>query len=88
MGEVYLVDDETLQDLDELENNGVNYTRKVIPVAHSDDPEVLLHVFAYLKCNYTPDLVSKDYFADYQDRRYVLRHQRPAPLAPPPKRPA
>ncbi|KAA8498944.1 Gamma-glutamylaminecyclotransferase [Porphyridium purpureum] len=91
-GEVYIVDDGELAKLDELENIGVNYTRKVIPVDVDDgaespvsaepvephaQPRNRLHVHAYLKCNYTPDLVKKTWLDEYQDRRYVPRHKRP-----------
>jgi len=75
-GEVYYVNDETLDALDRLENVGVNYTRKVLQVHHIDEPFSVIQAYAYLKCNYTSDLLSKEPVANYQDRRYVPRSQR------------
>eukprot|EP00186_Timspurckia_oligopyrenoides_P000569 CAMPEP_0182448244 /NCGR_PEP_ID=MMETSP1172-20130603/25296_1 /TAXON_ID=708627 /ORGANISM="Timspurckia oligopyrenoides, Strain CCMP3278" /LENGTH=151 /DNA_ID=CAMNT_0024645039 /DNA_START=146 /DNA_END=602 /DNA_ORIENTATION=- len=66
-GEVYKVSDHELEDLDQLENVGVNYTRKLLKVEFVESPGRIMEVFAYLKCNYNDDLLKKDYMAKYND---------------------
>lgn len=73
-GEVYRVDDDMLEKLDELERVGINYTRK--PVAVRDGQGTRTEVLAYLKCNYTRDLLEAEYLPEYKDKRYVPRHMR------------
>ncbi|GJQ10069.1 hypothetical protein GpartN1_g1860.t1 [Galdieria partita] len=76
-GELYRVSSESLKELDKLENVGVNYTRRVIPIYSVKDRSFIVKAFAYLKCNYTDELLQTKWLSDYQDRRYVPRHLRP-----------
>ncbi|KAK4525856.1 hypothetical protein GAYE_SCF17G3765 [Galdieria yellowstonensis] len=76
-GELYRVSNESLKELDKLENVGVNYTRRVIPVYSVKDRSFIVKAFAYLKCNYTNELLNTNWLSDYQDHRYVPRHLRP-----------
>lgn len=78
-GEVYRVDDDMLEKLDELERVGVNYTRKAVNVRNSRGEKV--EVLAYLKCNYTRDLLEAECHPEYNDRRYVPRHMREKVIA-------
>ncbi|KAJ8902688.1 hypothetical protein NDN08_006008 [Rhodosorus marinus] len=73
-GEVFRVDDKMLSRMDELERVGVNYTRKVVKVHNGDN---VTEVYAYLKCNYTEELLEAEHHDEYLDRRYVPRHLRP-----------
>lgn len=70
--------DATLAALDRFENVGTNFTRKVIKVASCADRSFDAKVFAYLKCNYTNDLLVQRYLNEYQCCKYVPRHLRPA----------
>ncbi|GJD11598.1 Gamma-glutamylaminecyclotransferase [Galdieria sulphuraria] len=76
-GELYRVSSESLKELDKLENVGVNYTRRVIPIYSVKDRSFIVKAFAYLKCNYTDELLQTKWLSDYQDRRYVPRQLRP-----------
>eukprot|EP00871_Galdieria_phlegrea_P003529 jgi/Galph1/4177/GphlegSOOS_G2849.1 len=76
-GELYRVSSNALKQLDQLENVGVNYTRRVIPVCSVKDRSFLVGAFVYLKCNYTKELLQSEWLSDYQDNRYVPRHLRP-----------
>eukprot|EP00190_Bangiopsis_sp_CCMP1999_P001711 CAMPEP_0198732592 /NCGR_PEP_ID=MMETSP1475-20131203/37140_1 /TAXON_ID= ORGANISM="Unidentified sp., Strain CCMP1999" /NCGR_SAMPLE_ID=MMETSP1475 /ASSEMBLY_ACC=CAM_ASM_001111 /LENGTH=163 /DNA_ID=CAMNT_0044495735 /DNA_START=24 /DNA_END=515 /DNA_ORIENTATION=- len=73
-GEVYLVNRKTLDFLDEFERVGVNYTRSLIRV--HDEARRPVHVYTYLKCNYTPELLDSEHMPEYKDTRYVPRHMR------------
>lgn len=75
-GEVYEVDDFMLGNLDELERVGVNYTRKSVKVFDKNEDDAI-EVYAYLKCNYTRELLEAERHQEYNDRRYVPRHMRP-----------
>ena len=76
-GEVYVVDDAVLGDLDHLENVGVNYARKVSKVSNCADRSFVVDAFVYFKTNSLSELAQKPFLEDYQCRRYVPRHMRP-----------
>lgn len=75
-GEVYVVDDATLADLDHLERVGTNYSRKVQKVSSCADRSFVADVFVYFKSNGLDQLVQNTFLDDYQCRRYVPRHLR------------
>lgn len=76
VGELYHVTKRMLKILDDFENVGTNYTRKELSLVPVTDEHVAVEAFAYLKCNYTPELLASPTCADYQCRRYVPRHLR------------
>jgi len=75
-GEVYRVDDEELAMLDVLENVGENYHRERTLVRALADPNFILEVFVYLKCNYTEEMLHGEFLEEYTDTRYVPRFRR------------
>lgn len=75
-GEVYVVDDAILADLDHLENVGVNYSRKVAKVSSATDRAFVVDVFVYFKVNGMERLIDGTFLDDYQCRKYVPRHLR------------
>ena len=75
-GEVYVVDDAILADLDHLENVGVNYSRKIAKVSSATDRAFVVDVFVYFKVNGMEKLVQSQFLEDYQCRKYVPRHLR------------
>lgn len=78
-GEVYVVDDATLADLDYLENVGVNYERRVGKVSCVSDRAFVVEAYVYFKVNGMEGLIRKSegFLEEYRDRRYVPRHLRP-----------
>lgn len=82
-GEVYAVDDATLADLDYFENVGINYSRKVAKVSHCADRAFAADAFIYFKTNMLEELSKKPFVDDYQCRKYVPRHLRPAQVEQP-----
>eukprot|EP00178_Gracilaria_changii_P024800 TRINITY_DN750_c0_g1_i1.p1 TRINITY_DN750_c0_g1~~TRINITY_DN750_c0_g1_i1.p1 ORF type:complete len:247 (+),score=62.31 TRINITY_DN750_c0_g1_i1:44-742(+) len=75
-GELYVVDDAVLSDLDHLENVGVNYCRAVTAVTCCADRSFSIDAFVYLKQNNLSELCTKQFLDDYQCRLYVPRHLR------------
>lgn len=75
-GEVYVVDDAMLADLDHLENVGVNYMRRVSKVSSSSDRSFVANAFVYFKTNGMDQLAKSQFLDDYQCRKYVPRHLR------------
>lgn len=75
-GEMYVVNDAILADLDHLERVGINYTRKVEKVASCNDRSFVADAFIYFKCNDINTLAKNAFLEDYQCRRYIPQDMR------------
>jgi len=77
-GEVYQIEDKTLQELDIFEKVPAYYLR--IPIELDEIEEgIKLSAFAYFKTEVTADLFELPMMSSYQDDRYVPRSKRNLP---------
>lgn len=82
VGDLFEVDESTLQTLDELERHPAWYTRDTLLTCLNSSPDDLIECDAYLMMNFRRDLLtSETLIAEYLDtpeRRYVLPSDRAA----------
>ena len=76
-GELYLVNDCKLSDLDQLEHthHSKGYRRVEIEIQNIDSQE-LVCAFTYMKERLHVKDVSSGYLSEYMDRRYIPMHKR------------
>jgi len=80
IGEVYEVDESVLKHLDVLEEHPTFYTRELEKIVLCSD-DVELESWIYLMKNFKPEMLEREYFADYSSSgahglKYTGRYQR------------
>jgi gamma-glutamylaminecyclotransferase len=79
-GEVFAIDDKTLEALDRAENiQSPLFSRNVLPVAATADPSFTANTHVYMADPELTSPASTPTISDYQCHNYVPRHRRPRP---------
>lgn len=86
-GEIYKVNDETLAELDKLENHPTLYVRELLPCQELDSSTVH-QAWIYKLKEYKPEMLELEFYESYESKGshgkvYVARYARDVALSKP-----